>query len=502
MRNSSLRFALAWTAIGLLPPAAAPAVEVPPRPNIVFILTDDQGYGELACHGNPIIKTPNLDRLHAESVRFTDFHVSPTCSPTRCALMTGRHEFKSGVTHTIFERERMSLRATTIAQVLKSAGYATGIFGKWHLGDEAAYRPDRRGFDETFIHGGGGIGQTYPGSCGDAPGNRYFDPAILHNGTFEKTRGYCTDVFFTRALRWIETQQRAGKAFFAYITPNAPHAPYVSPGGKYDALYTDAGLNKDAAAYYAMISNIDDNVGRVLAKLRESRSETNTLVIFMTDNGHAVGSVFNAGMRGAKATPYQGGTRVPSFWRWPGAVKGGVDVSALTAHIDVFPTLAELAGAPMSAGVAARLEGRSLVPLLLNPKAEWPDRILFTHLGRWEKGRVPEAKFRQCAVRNARFRLVNNVELYDLQCDPGETQNVIERHPDIVAAMRAAYDKWWSEILPCLENEGVTGPKMNPFKELYWQQFGGRPDEAMLKAMDPVRFRQPTGNKSEAGTAK
>src|SRR5271156_197106 len=162
--------------------ANAPKKPAVTRPNVVFILTDDQGYGELACHGNPIIKTPNLDRLASQSLRFTDFQVSPTCAPTRSSLMTGRHEFRSGVTHTIMERERMSLRATTIAQVLKSAGYTTGIFGKWHLGDEAAYQPGRRGFDEVFIHGGGGIGQSYPGSCGDFPGNTYFDPAILHNG--------------------------------------------------------------------------------------------------------------------------------------------------------------------------------------------------------------------------------------------------------------------------------------------------------------------------------
>src|SRR5438093_6630705 len=157
-----------------------------PRPNIIFILTDDQGYGDLSCHGNPILKTPNIDRLHREGVRFTDFMVSPTCSPTRSALMTGRHEFRNGVTHTINERERLTLSATTLAQVLKSAGYATGIFGKWHLGDEPDYQPGKRGFDEVFVHGAGGIGQKYPGtSCGDAPGNTYFDPVRLHNGRCE-----------------------------------------------------------------------------------------------------------------------------------------------------------------------------------------------------------------------------------------------------------------------------------------------------------------------------
>ncbi|HEX8203058.1 MAG TPA: sulfatase-like hydrolase/transferase, partial [Isosphaeraceae bacterium] len=168
----------------------------PRRPNIVLVMPDDVGYADFACLGNPVVRTPRIDAFAAQAVRFTDFHVSPTCAPTRCALLTGRHEFKSGVTHTIFERERMSRQAVTLAEVLRSAGYATGIFGKWHLGDEAPYQPDRRGFDEVFIHGGGGIGQTYPGSCGDAPGNTYFNPALWHNGAFEKTQGYCTDLFF------------------------------------------------------------------------------------------------------------------------------------------------------------------------------------------------------------------------------------------------------------------------------------------------------------------
>src|SRR5262245_25295695 len=175
------------------------------RPNIIFVLTDDQGYGDLSCHGNPILRTPNIDRLHAEGVRFIDFHVSPTCAPTRAALFTGRHEFRNGVTHTILERERLTLKATTLAQVLKSASYTTGIFGKWNLGDEPKYWPSRRGFDEMFIHGAGGIGQTYAGSCGDAPDNTYFNPMILHNGKFVKTEGYCTDVFFAQATKWMES---------------------------------------------------------------------------------------------------------------------------------------------------------------------------------------------------------------------------------------------------------------------------------------------------------
>ena len=464
--------------------ASRAAAAVAERPNIVFVMPDDVGYGDYACLGNPIIRTPAANAFWKQSVRFTDFHVSPTCAPTRAALMTGRHEFKNGVTHTIYERERLTLKATTIAQVLKNAGYTTGIFGKWHLGDEPDRRPDRRGFDEMFIHGGGGIGQTYPGSCGDAPGNTYFNPAILHNGRFEKTTGYCTDVFFRQALEWMDEKRKGAAPFFAYIPLNAAHAPLQVPG-EYFKRYKGK-VPDDTARFYGMIENLDDNFGALLKKLKEWGIEENTLVIFLTDNGGTFGvKVYNAGMRGGKVTPYEGGTRVPSFWRWPAAFKGGVDCAALTAHIDLFPTLAEIAGAKLSDEVKRQVEGRSLLPLLKNPKAAWPDRVLVTHVGRWPRGKAAEWKFRNCSIRNSRFALVNNAELYDLKIDPGETTNVIEQHPEIVARLRAAYDEWWSEVLPRLENEDAIGPKINPFKALYWKQFGGGPDEALLKQMDP-----------------
>ena len=201
------------------------------RPNIIFVMTDDQGYGDIAAHGNPVIKTPNLDRLREQSVRLTEYHVSPTCAPTRAAILTGRHEFRSGITHTILERERLALDAVTLPQLLKPAGYTSGIFGKWHLGDEDAYQPGRRGFDRVFIHGGGGIGQTYPGSCGDVPGNTYVDPVIRSDGRFVRTRGYCTDVFFDAAVEWMDRCRQEQKPFFCYLATNAPHAPYDCPPG-------------------------------------------------------------------------------------------------------------------------------------------------------------------------------------------------------------------------------------------------------------------------------
>jgi arylsulfatase A-like enzyme len=442
------------------------------RPNIIIVMTDDQGYGDLGFTGNPIIRTPHIDAFAKESIRFTDFHASPTCAPTRAALMTGRHEFRSGVTHTIQERERLNLKATTIAQVLKSAGYTSGIFGKWHLGDEDEYQPGRRGFDEVFIHGAGGIGQTYPGSCGDAPDNGYFNPAIRHNGKFVKTKGYCTDVFFQQAIDWMASRRKKKSPFLAYITPNAPHAPLDCPE-EYVKRYEDK-VNEKTARFYGMIENIDENFGKLLAKLDEWKIAHNTLLIFLTDNGSAGGSeVFNAGMRGRKGTPYEGGTRVPSFWRWPENFKGGRDCQALTAHLDIFPTLAEITGAKIPEKI--KLDGRSLVPLLQNPAADWPDRFLFTHVGRWEKGKAEESKYEKCAVRNARFQLVNNTELYDLKSDPGQKQNVIAKHADVVTKMSRSYDQWWSEILLALENENVVGPKINPFKAAYWKQLGGGP---------------------------
>ncbi|MSU61529.1 MAG: arylsulfatase [Pedosphaera sp.] len=456
------------------------------RPNILLVMTDDQGYGEMSCHGNPILRTPNLDRLHARSVRFTDFHVSPTCSPTRAALLTGRHEFRSGVTHTIFERERLGLSATTMPEVLRSAGYSTGIFGKWHLGDEEPYQPHRRGFDEVFIHGGGGIGQTYPGSCGDVPGNTYRDPVIRHNGRFVRTEGYCTDVFIEQASRWINDCRRKDRPFFAYITPNVPHGPFISPGSEWEAPYLNRGLSTDIVRYYAMIAHFDAALGRLLDRLTEWKLEQETLVIFMTDNGHSVPGIFNAGMRGMKGTAYQGGTRVPSFWSWPGKFPEGVDVNRLTAHLDVFPTLVELSGGKVPRQVRRDWEGRNLLPLLKNPNARWPDRMLFTHFGRWESGQAEAHKFKVCAVRNQRFRLVNDVELYDIQADPGETINVTAQHPMEAARLRAAYARWWKDALPsALASEWDRGPEINPFKQLYWEELGGAADEAIRQRMNP-----------------
>ncbi|MBI5831677.1 MAG: arylsulfatase [Armatimonadetes bacterium] len=451
---------------------AATRLRAAKPPNIVFILTDDQGYGDLSCHGNPILRTPNIDRIHRDAVRLTEFHVSPTCAPTRCTLMTGRHEFRSGVTHTILERERMALSAATLPEMLRRAGYTTGIFGKWHLGDEDAYLPERRGFDEVYIHGGGGIGQSYPGSCGDAPGNTYFSPTLWHNGRFEKTDGYCTDLFFGAAERWVG-QVRGKQPFFAYITPNVPHGP-LQVRDEDLAVYRGK-VPDNTAKFFGMIHNLDQNVGRLLDALTRWDLDRDTLVVFMTDNGGTAGlQVGNDGMRTGKGTAFRGGTRVPSFWRWTGTLTPG-DRPQLAGAIDVLPTLAELVGAQP----AQPVDGRSLLPLLRDPAAAWPDRLLYTHVGRWERGQAAGSKYRQCRVRAPRWELVSNSrttepawQLYDIFADPGERTDLATRQPAVVAELAAAYDRWWESILPGLVNEEVTGPAENPYRTRYEQQFG------------------------------
>ncbi len=460
------------------------------RPNIIYVMTDDQGYGDIGAHGNPVVKTPHLDRMHAESVRLTEFHASPTCSPTRAALMTGRHEFRSGVTHTILERERLALSATTLPQLLKAAGYATGIFGKWHLGDEDDYQPGKRGFDRVFIHGGGGIGQSYPGSCGDAPGNTYFDPMIRSDGKFVRTKGYCTDVFFAAALEWIDAQRKQEQPFFCYLTPNAPHDPLDCPPGS-DTPYlakleaagiTDPTQREKIARFYGMIGNIDTNVGRLFAKLDAWGLAEDTLVVFTTDNGTATGAaVFNDGMRAQKGSPYRGGTRVPSYWRWKGSLPAGMDMPSLVAHIDVLPTLCALADVEIPPPVAAKVEGRNFAPLLRGARIGWPDRPLITHVGRWDRGKAAESAYRNCRIREGRWSLVNVKnrpdawELYDLSTDTGEKNDVAKDHPDVVQQLVATYDAWWAGVQPDLVNENLEGPSENPFKVAFARQFGPEP---------------------------
>jgi len=441
--------------------------------------------GDLSCMGNKVLKTPNIDRFYRMSTRFTDFHVSPTCAPTRSSLMSGRHEFRNGVTHTIKERERMALSTTTFPQLLQKAGYETAIFGKWHLGDEDAYQPYNRGFSEVFIHGAGGIGQSYEGSCADFPPNqenRYFDNVLLHNDTIVQTKGFCTDVFFQAALGWIQKQHEAGHSFFAYIPTNAPHGPMIAPE-KYKQRFLDMGYDQNVAGRYGMIENIDDNFGLLVQKLDEWKLWDNTLVIFMTDNGQSLRrgtlhgkkvNLYTAGFKTGKGTPYEGGTHVPCFWYWRGVLGEGVDISALTAHIDYFKTFCELADAAIPTGIQ-KIDGRSLLPLLENPKADWSDRELFVHVGRWPKDADPtESKFKKCAVRTQRWRFVGNSELYDIANDPYEDHDVHAEYPEVIDRLRKAYDVWWTETRPLMVNEDVPYAKQHPQAVRYEKQLKER----------------------------
>ena len=405
------------------------------RPNVILIMTDDQGYGDLACHSNEQIRTPHLDKLYSESVRLTDYHVDPTCSPTRSALLTGRYSTRTGVWHTIMGRSVMHRDEKTLGDVFNEAGYHTGCFGKWHLGENYPYRPQDRGFQEVVIHGGGGIGQTP-----DFWGNDYFDDTYWHNGELEKQSGYCTDVFFDHALNFIKDNK--SKPFFVYLPTNAAHGPFLV-AEKYSRPYKEMGIKSPRAEFYGMITNIDENVGRMRQKLTEWELDDNTLLIFTTDNGTAAGhrdGGFNAGMRAAKGSEYEGGHRVPCFWYWKGELYGGRDVDQLTAHVDMLPTLADFCG--LKVPQDRIIDGASIRPLLEGQSADWTERVITVHSQRVET----PIKWKQSAVMTEQWRLINGKELYDIQADPGQKTNIADDHPNVVARLTNRYNKWWESI--------------------------------------------------------
>jgi len=403
-----------------------------PRPNVVLVLTDDQGFGDLSLHGNPHLRTPHMDSVANDGMQFTQFQVCPVCSPTRSSLLTGRYNYRTGIVDTFLGRSMMYPDEVTIAEVLSGAGYRTGIFGKWHLGDNYPMRAMDQGFQETLVHKGGGIGQA-----SDPPGSSYFDPILFHNGVQKQYKGYCTDVFFDGAMQWIAADK--SKPFFAYIPTNAPHSP-LQISDSYADPFRAKGLSDETARVYGMVKNIDDNLGRLLAKLKELGKERETIVIFMTDNGAIGEARFDAGLRGTKTTPYQNGIQVPFFLRWPGKVTPGSKVDRIAAHIDVFPTLLAACGVAMPAKL--KIDGLSLMPLIEGRSAAWPDRMLFTQ---WHRGDHPEP-FRGSAVRSQRYKLINGVELYDMEADPGEKKDIADSHPDVVKTMRAEYSKWFADV--------------------------------------------------------
>lgn len=433
--------------------AAAVADDDATRPNVVLIITDDQGDGDIAAHGNSMIRTPHLDALHADSVRLTDFHVDPTCSPTRSALMTGRYSTRTGVWHTIAGRSLMRSSELTMAEVFAANGYRTAMFGKWHLGDNYPLRPQDQGFEECLYHGGGGVTQTP-----DHWGNDYFDDTYYRNGVAEPQQGYCTDVWFREATEFIEAHRE--EPFFCYIATNAPHGPYLV-AQEWKQPYLDAGIAEPMASFYGMITNIDHNVGTLRARLVELGLAENTIFLFMTDNGTAAGVMggatdawtgFNAGMRGQKGSEYEGGHRVPCFLHWPlGGLNGGRDVSLLSAHIDLLPTLCDLCGVDRPDGPA--LDGQSLALAILDLDAVLPEeltnRTLFVHSQRIE---YPEI-WRKCAVMTPQYRLINGLELYDIVADPGQMQDIAGDHPDLVEQLRSDYTAWWNDLSESFDDD-------------------------------------------------
>ena len=410
------------------------------QPNVVFVLTDDQGYPELGCHGNPLIQTPHLDALYHESSRFDQFHVGPTCAPTRAGIMTGHHANSTGVWHTIGGRSLLRKDEWTLPSALKESGYRTGLFGKWHLGDQYPYRPQDRGFDETVCHGGGGISQSL-----DWWGNDYFDDTYSVNGEPKAFTGYCTDVFFEEGLRFIEAHRE--EPFFCMIAPNAPHEPFNVPN-EYKARYDKADEPDAYRRFMGMVSNIDDNVGVLRERLNEWGLSDNTILVFMSDNGTAGEAwegrpnPYRANMRGEKGSEYEGGHRVPLFIHWPaGGLSQGATVTELTSYVDFMPTLLALCDTEVPE--SRSFHGENMAPLLKNENdGHWHDRILVTDSQRV----TTPLKWKQSAVMKNRWRLINGAALYDLSVDPLQQEDVSDEHPDLVAALRAGYETWWSEV--------------------------------------------------------
>jgi arylsulfatase len=424
------------------------------RPNVIVVITDDQGYGDFSCHGNPVLKTPNLDRLHGESIRLTDFHVAPMCTPTRGQLLTGRDCLRNGAMNVSSGRTLLRREFPTMADVFAAAGYRCGQFGKWHLGDNHPYRPQDRGFHEAVWYP-----SSHIGSAPDFWNNDYFDDVYDHNGRRESYQGYTTDVFFDEAMKWVRTRAAADEPFFCYLALAAAHGPLFVPE-KYRERYKDQPRN--VASYFGMIANIDENIGKLDAALRETGIRDDTIVIFLTDNGGTAGvPVFNAGMRGKKIDLWDGGHRVPCFIRWPaGKLRPAGDLAALTEVQDIFPTLIELCG--LKKPDDAEFDGMSLAAILRGESGELPDRMLVVQFSRMQ-GPVPQRG--DAAVLWRRWRLVGESSLYDLDRDPAQTNNVMAQHPDVAEKMLAHYDRWWSDVAPRVNEFGaivIGGDAENP----------------------------------------
>ncbi|MCG6190442.1 arylsulfatase [Maribellus maritimus] len=441
------------------------------QPNVLLIITDDQGYGDLRINGNPHIQTPVIDQFAKESIRFNKFYVSPVCAPTRSSLMTGRFSLRTGVRDTYNGGATMAPEEITIAEMLKNVGYSTGIFGKWHLGDNYPSRPNDQGFDESVIHLSGGMGQVGDFTTWFQGDSSYFNPVLWHNGMQEKYDGYCTDIFAQQAIKFIENNKE--KPFFCYLAFNAPHTPLQVPDEyyqKYKNIDPASGFEnderpfvkmseqnkEDARKVYAMVENIDDNLAKIFKMLDELRIEKNTIVIFMTDNGPQQ-IRYVAGMRGRKGSVYRGGVRVPFYLRYPAVFEGDKDIETTTAHIDILPTLAEICGAEIPKDRI--IDGKSLLPLINNRRVDWASRPLFFY---WTR-RYPEL-YNNISIQEENMKLVGhtdynadiqNFELFDIEKDPYEQTNLITKEADVAKNLKTKLDEIYQELI---HSENILHP--------------------------------------------
>ncbi len=448
-------------------------------PNVIIVMTDDQGYPELSVHGNPILQTPNLDRLHGQSLRLVDYHVSPMCTPTRGQLLTGMDAARNGAVNVSSGRALLRPENPTIANYFGDAGYSTGVFGKWHLGANYPYRPQDRGFQESVWYPSSSI-PSVPAYWG----NDYFDDVYMHNGKEKQFKGYCADVFFNEAKRFIRESVQKKKPFLCYLATNTPHGPFwpkdedrkaiaeVLADPKFDHL--NGGLKNRLSLYLGMIRNIDWNMGKLMNFLDDEGLAEDTILVFKTDNGSLLGpQYFNAGMRGKKTEIWEGGHRVPCFIRWP---KGGLgkprDVGGLTQVQDVLPTLLDLCQIKPSKKTA--FDGMSLAPILKGKTKVSEDRILVINYSRmpgFSNYPSPHSQTQmradQAAVLWRRWRLLEDRELYNLESDPMQQKNVINQHPEVVTKMRQHLYAWWDGVkhLANEEQRIIVGTKYeNPTK--------------------------------------
>ena len=445
-------------------PAAVLAAD-PTGPNVVLIMTDDQGAGDFGVMGNSLIETPHIDAMAGRSASLTTFYVSPVCSPTRACLMTGRYNYRTRCIDTWLGRSMMEPAEVTVAEVLRDAGYATGIFGKWHLGDCFPMRAVDQGFQQSLIHRGGGLAQP---SEPRENSRRYTDAILFQNGKPVQTQGYCTDVYFDAALKFMNTAHQAGKPFFVYLPTNAPHGPFhdVPPAllrhyqsqpmqklilGKLNSNRLKQERDK-LARIAAMITNVDQNVGRLFEKLKAWDLTRDTLVIFLVDNGPN-SRRFVGPWRGSKTQVHEGGVRSPLWLHWPAKLAAGTTRSELAAHIDLMPTILDACGVASPAGV--KLDGRSVLPLLTGQNVDWSDRTVVIQSHRGDQ----PVRYHNFMIRDARWKLLHasgfgrtsfdgqpEFELYDLVRDPGESRNLAGDRKEVLARLKTAYDAWFDDV--------------------------------------------------------